>query len=285
VFGNWIRQTTTTTGTGPLTLSPVSGYPTFANEFAAGERFQYQVLDDATAAPIESGMGYLSGGALVRERIECTMVSGTFDNTTPTAVSLAAGTKRVICAVSAAGMMATAAGAYTISGGFRGYGDSISLIQGLSGNLALVASRAYATPFIAQSANEIDALVVRVTVAGSAGALIRGAIYSVGADGLPDVQLALSGTADAATTGQRFLSFTAFRPPARFFGCLIATNGPAVYSTAGGINSNPLGFNASQEASGYLFLAGSGTTFPSSWSGASADVLGGAKPFLGVRCI
>jgi hypothetical protein len=286
VFGNAIEETTTTTGQNPLDLTAVSGRVRFSQKFPANVRFGYGIKDQATDAFIECGMGYLNGsGQLVRERIENTLVAGTFDETTPAAVSLSAGTKVVICTGTAASMMATAAGAHAISGGFRGYGDSISLIQGGSGNLALVASRAYATPFIAQSANEIDALVVRVTVAGSAGALIRGAIYSVGADGLPDVQLALSGTADAATTGQRFLSFTAFRPPARFFGCLIATNGPAVYSTAGGINSNPLGFNASQEASGYLFLAGSGTTFPSSWSGASADVLGGAKPFLGVRCI
>lgn len=285
MLGNWITQTTTTTGTGNLTLATVSGFPSFADNFAAGQRFQYQILDDATGAPIESGIGYLSGGALVRERIECTMVSGVFDNSTPTAVNLAAGTKRVICSASAASIAAQAAGAYVLSGGFRGYGDSISVQPGSTSNLLMVASRAYATPFIAQSAQEIDALVVRVTVAGSSGSLIRGAIYSIGADGLPDVQLALSGTVAGDTTGQKFLTFTAFRPPQRFFGCLIATNQPSIYATSGGLSSNPLGFFSSQEAAAYLFLAASGTTFPASWSGADADVLGGLKPFLGVRCI
>jgi hypothetical protein len=285
MFGNWIRQTTTTATNGNLTLATVTGYPAFSDEFATGERFQYQILDDTTGAPIEAGIGSLSGGQLVRERIECTYVSGVFDNTTPSAVTLPAGTKRVICAASASSSQSAAAGAYGLSGGFQGYGDSISVQPGTTSNLGLINSRAYATPFIAQSAQEIDALVVRVTAPGSAGSLIRGAIYSIGANGLPDVQLALSGTVDGAVAGQKFLSFTAFRPPPRFFGCLISTNAPSVYATSSGLNSSPMGFFASQEAAAYLFLAGSGTTFPSSWAGANADVLGGLKPFLGVRCV
>jgi hypothetical protein len=285
MLGNWIRQTTTTTGTGALTLSTVSGYSAFSDQFAAGQRFQYQILDDSTGAPIEAGVGYLSSGTLVRERIECTIVSGTFDYSTPSAVSLAAGTKRVICAASMASVMGQTAGAYSLSGGFQGYGDSISVQPGSTSNLGLTGSRAYATPFIAQSAQEIDALVVRITIAGTSGGLIKGAIYSIGANGLPDVKLAESATAAADTTGQKFLSFTAFRPPQRFYGCLISTNVPSVYATASGLSSNPMGFLSSQEAAAYLYLAASGTTFPSSWSGASADVLGGLKPFLGVRCI
>lgn len=284
MFGNWITQTTTTTGTGNLTLSTVSGYPAFSDEFAAGERFQYQILDDSTGAPIESGVGYLSGGALVRERIEATMVSGVYDNSTPTAVSLAAGTKRVICAVSASSAFAAAPGAALVSGGFRGYGDAITVAPSTT-NVSIPNQRAIAIPFRAESAQEIDAVVARVTIVGTSGALVRGAIYSVGADGLPDVQLAVSGTVAADTTGQKFLTFTAFRPPQRFFAAIIATNAPSFHGSNGGVHSNPLGMNASQEAVGYLFLAGTGTTFPASWVSASQEVITGVKPILGVRCI
>lgn len=286
MHGNAIEETTATTGTIPLVLTAVSGRVRFSQKFATNVRFAYGIKDQATDAFIECGMGYLNGsGELVRERIEGTLVSGTYDETTPAAVSLPAGTKIVVCAMSASSSQSTAAGAYELSGGFRGYGDCISVQPGTTSNLGLINQRAYATPFIAQSANEIDALVVRVTAAGTSGSLIRGAIYSIGSNGLPGVQLALSGTVAGDTTGQKFLTFTAFRPPPRFFGCLISTNAPSVYATSGGLNSNPMGFFASQEAAAYLFLAGSGTTFPSSWAGASADVLGGLKPFLGVRCI
>jgi hypothetical protein len=285
MFGNWIRQTTTTTGTGPLTLSPVSGYPTFADEFAAGERFQYQVLDDATAAPIESGMGYLSGGALVRERIECTMVSGTFDNTTPAAVSLAAGTKRVICAVSAASTQSVAAGAFGTSSAVKGYGDG-NLIFGSGGGYVTAGGRGFAMPFSAQAANEIDAVLVRVTTAGPGGTLMRGAIYSIGADGLPDVQLALSGTEDGATTGLKSLTFTAFRPPQRFFVAVITSSSLTVYGTPSGVNGGHLGFfNTNLETVGIVSKDGSGTTFPSSWASPFTDVVFAWRPVLGVRCV
>jgi hypothetical protein len=284
MLGNWIKQTTTTTGTGALTLSTVSGYAAFSDQFASGQRFQYQILDAATGAPIESGVGYLSGGTLVRERIEATIVSGTFDNSTPSAVSLASGTKTVICGLSMSSALSTVPGTFAPSGGFRGYGDAVTA-QGGGGNIALVNQRAIALPFWAVSNQEIDALVVRVTAAGTSGSLIRGAIYSVGADGLPDVKLAESGTADGTTTGQKFLTFTAFRPPQRFFGAVISTNAPSVYGGDNGVATSPLGYTSSQEAIGYVFKAGSGANFPSDWSSPSQDVYYARKPVLAVRCI
>lgn len=285
MFGNWIVQTTTTTGAGNLTLSAVSGYAAFSGQFADGQRLQYQILDDATGLPIESGVGYLSSGALVRERIECTLVSGTFDNSTPSAVDLPSGTKRVICAPSASSVMGAAApGTFSPSGGFKGYGDCV-MSQGTGGNFTLIDQRAIAVPFWAVSVQKINAVVVRVTAAGAAGSLIRGAIYSAGSDGLPGVKLAESGTADGTTTGQKFLSFTAFRPPQRFFAAVISTNAPSVYGGDNGVATSPLGFTSSQEAIGYLFKAGSGADFPADWSSPSQDVYYARKPVIAVRCV
>lgn len=282
MLANWIRQTTTTTGTGDLTLSTVSGYPAFSDNFASGERFQYQILDDSTGAPIESGVGYLSAGALVRERIECTMVSGTFDRSTPSAVSLASGTKRVICAPSAASVMGQAAGTY--AGSSKGYGGG-GIVFGSGGGYGLSGGTAAAMPFTAQSAEELDAVLCRVTSAGGAGTLLRGAIYSVGEDGLPDVQLALSGTTAADSTGVKALTFTAFRPPQRFFVAVISDGGPTLYATPSGTNDLPLGFNSSLEPYGIVTKAGSGTTFPASWASPSLDVVFAWRPILGVRCV
>jgi hypothetical protein len=282
MLGNWIQQTTTTTGTGNLTLSTVSGYPAFSTQFSSGQRFQYQILDDTNGQPIESGIGYLSAGALVRERIECTMVSGTFDNTTPTAVSLAAGTKRVICAMAAASFLSPATGAVT-SATHKGYGDGTQVF-GSGGSATLTAGSAYAKQFEHLAANEIDAVIVRITVAAVAGRLIRGAIYSIGADGLPDVKLAESGTVAADSTGVKLLTFTAFRPPQRFYAAYISDGAPQLYSTPSGVSGTALGFNSSVEPYDQLVKAGSGTTFPTSWASPTFIVNFTQRAIMGIRC-
>lgn len=108
MIASWVRETTTTTGTGSLTISGVAGYPRFVDVFPAGSvntdlngsLFPYAILDDATGAPIELGSGVLtnSGNTLVRERVIWTYSGGTFTKVSPSAVSLPAGTKRVVCA-------------------------------------------------------------------------------------------------------------------------------------------------------------------------------------------
>jgi hypothetical protein len=141
-------------------------------------------------------------------------------------------------------------------------------------------------PFVAQAANEIDAVFVRVTTAGSAGSLIRAAIYSIGSDGLPDVQLAQSGTAASDTTGLKTLTFTAFRPPQRYFVAVIASTSLSVYGTPSGTNGTHLGFlNSNLEPVGIVSKDGSGTTFPASWLSPSFDAVFAWRPVLGVRCV
>src|SRR4051812_15492834 len=102
-LGNWIRQTTTTTGTGNLTLSTASGWAPFSSQFSTGadgvgDNFYYVVLDDSTGAPYEAGIGRMSDATtLVRVRILASMPSGTY-SAANSAMTLAAGTKRVVCA-------------------------------------------------------------------------------------------------------------------------------------------------------------------------------------------
>lgn len=97
MLGFGIKESTTTTGTGSLTLAEVSGYPQFQDRYSATtlERFPYTITDDA-GLPIEMGIGYLSAAStLVREVIHVTW-SGTAYTQNTTAYSLAAGTKYVL---------------------------------------------------------------------------------------------------------------------------------------------------------------------------------------------
>lgn len=281
MLGNWIRQTTTTTGTGNLTLSTVSGYAAFSDYFAASTRFKYQILDDSTGAPIESGIGYLSGGALVREKIESTMVSGVLDISTPSAVTLGAGTKRVICGDTMSTVQRTAPGIWSAT--HKAYGDIGSFSAASS--VAMVADRAYAVPFAAGVDAEIDALIFRVTTAAAAGKVAKVAIWSYGADGLPGVSLAESSTIAVDSTGIKTATFTAFRPPSRFFACIVSDGAPTVQGWSIINGTDAMGTDSVLIPYSYIYHVGAAsTTFPTTWTpvGVLCNV---ARPQLMARCV
>jgi len=97
---NALKHETTTTGTGAITLTAVSGWPSYASAFgSSGTRMVDYIIQDATGAPLEGGVGELALSTLVltRVRVEWTWNGTTYDNTAPAAVSLASGTKQVIC--------------------------------------------------------------------------------------------------------------------------------------------------------------------------------------------
>jgi hypothetical protein len=68
-----VRQTSTSTGTGNISLVSVTGYRTFASEFSPGELIPY-VIEGRTGGGVydnqwEVGIGTLSGGVLVRSTV------------------------------------------------------------------------------------------------------------------------------------------------------------------------------------------------------------------------
>ena len=95
-----VKESTTTTGTGNLTIASVSGYPRISDvgfTHSNARRFPYSIVD-SDHKPIERGWGYLTTDAntLVRESVKTTYTGGTYDDISPTAVSLASGTKYVL---------------------------------------------------------------------------------------------------------------------------------------------------------------------------------------------
>lgn len=281
MLGNWIRQTTTTTGTGNLTLSTVSGYAAFSDYFASSHRFKYVILDDSTGAPIEAGMGYLSAGALVREVIESTMVSGVLDISTPAAVTLAAGTKRVICADTMSTVQRPAAGVWSAT--HKAYGDAGTI--GSAGTLALTGDRAYAVPFAAGVDAEIDALIFRVTSAAVAGKLAKVAVWSYGADGLPGVSLAESATIAVDATGIKTGTFTAFRPPSRFFACIVSDGAPTIQTFSTTVGTHVMGADSVLIPYSFIYHTGAtSTTFPATWTPVGV-LANAARPQLMARCV
>lgn len=241
---NWARGTTTTTGTGDLTLSSVSGYPTINDEVGQGQRFCYAILDDSTGAPLEAGIGYLSASTtMVREKVVRTYSGGTLTKNSPTALSLASGTKRVIVTGldrsimsplpyigSGAGYKAVSNGALVAAAiGTNGYND-----QDQSGRFNIF-------PWIHEYGGEIDAFIINCTTAGSAGQILRIGLYRIGSNGNPAGLIVESGSIDVASTGVKTSTFTAFvLPPGHYWIACLSTSSTAMYAGTTGTASSVL---------------------------------------------
>lgn len=229
MLGNWIRQTTTTTGTGNLTLAAASGYPTFADVIGTSRRVAYTILNDADGKPIEAGIGYMSDATtLVRERVTATLSGGVYDDTSPSAVSLAAGTYRVICSGTADAIQQSAkdvnrntqvSAQKLISSGH------VSIHTASSTGYAAVANRLVFMPFKLEVSAEVDALAVRVGT-GVAATNVRLGLYDIGSDGQPNALLRETSALASATSGADVIgTVTPIRLQPGWYFLAIATDG------------------------------------------------------------
>ena len=202
-----VKETSTTTGTGNLTLAGVTGFPRCNDAFpyTAGRRFEYAILDDTTGAPIENGIGYLTTDAntLVREKVLATFASSTYTSIAASAVALPAGTKRVIITK---GMATAHIGSYNIDSGSTtstprrvAFDSSISLSTASSTSVSIVANKLYLVPFRLGSALECSGMQIRVG-SGVAASNVRLGLYAVGSNGYPSVVLGETAALASATS-------------------------------------------------------------------------------------
>lgn len=90
-----VKETSTTTGTGSLTLAgAATQFVAFSSRFAVNDVFEYAIVGQS-GSEWEVGVGYLSGAStLVRDRV-------TASSNSDALVSLSAGTKDVFVTISA----------------------------------------------------------------------------------------------------------------------------------------------------------------------------------------
>lgn len=94
MLANWIRETTTTTGTGAITLGGApAGYITFATRFANGSSVQYTIIDGNNR---ECGIGTYNAGVLTRTTKLEKLDGGTYSANPGTGISLS-GSAVVMC--------------------------------------------------------------------------------------------------------------------------------------------------------------------------------------------
>lgn len=86
MIANWVRQLTTTTGTGAITLGTTpAGYVPFSARFANGTEVQYAILDGSNR---EVGIGTYSSGVLTRTTKLEKLDGGTWSANPGTGISL-----------------------------------------------------------------------------------------------------------------------------------------------------------------------------------------------------
>lgn len=217
MFANGIKQTTTTTGTGNLTLSSVSGFPTFASKFSTGtngDPFHYAIIRDSDGVGMEWGIGHLSSSTvLVRDKILATWDgTSTYSDQAPTALSLAAGTYRVICVDNAAARPIAANAVDTTLSGATKYLLGAQIVANPGANVAFANGTCQLVPFRLDQVATVSGVSVKVNTLASTGTTknMRGAIYAVDKDGHPGNLIAESSAGvSTATTGVKGLTFAA----------------------------------------------------------------------------
>lgn len=190
MLDNNIQESTTTTGTGDITLGGASeNGRTFTSRFNTNERFNYFV-DDGSGS-WESGIGYLSGTTtLVRET--------PLDGSAATPISFAAGTKQVFVANSSQLLQPC----IPVNNRPSDISASAHFTYQQLSTQNLSADTQYFAPFLFNNMRTPTYLATDILTAGGTGAnKFRIGIYTISPDGHASSLIFESADLDPSTTG------------------------------------------------------------------------------------
>lgn len=210
MIANRVQETTTSTGTGNLTLAgAVANHQTINTGIGTNVRFPYFVIDDTNNA-WEHGIGYLSDATtLVRE----TFIESTNSNA---AVNFAAGTKQVFVGGSALSNNAISTGYSALSSQLKYQAPAnhvrVNASRQLSAGRTIWSAVFYSRPSV------INQLAIDIATAnGTASNKIHIGLYDITAAGEPGNRICSVVDLDPSTTGVKSGSVTAQMLPAGWY--------------------------------------------------------------------
>lgn len=188
MLANGAKETTTTTGTGTVTLSAVTGFPRFSDILGVGTLVDYAIRSGDSW---EWGVGTLgASNTLARSLISAKYESGTYSKNPASGVSLS-GTSEVFCTAHSA-TIAPAAPAMPQRGSLIRHVYSGAAEYRMRATGAAGVSTLYLVPYYIGM--RCLATKIGVSAAASvAGATCRAGLYSMGSDGAPGTLLFESG--------------------------------------------------------------------------------------------
>lgn len=265
---NGVYETTTTGGTGTVTLSAVTGRPRFADA-GVGALVPYAIKDGTNW---EWGIGKVgASNTLARTKITATLVAGTYDNTSPTAITLSGSAADVY--------LAPISGAHPVSlrrlatdNGRKGlYSPHIATAP--SGTLALAADRLYLFPFRLDDDFALNGAFIDMNTAGAASTKARIGIYRMDENGQPVEVLAETGDIDtsvaAAVLSGAWSDLNL--PPDWYFIGLVCSGTPTIvaYPSSAAVQQTPLGIDGA--AGSVLPIIGYYKTISAGWTSLPAS--------------
>lgn len=249
------KETTTTTGTGNLTLAgAATNFLALSAEFELEHPIQYTIIDD-TNNVWEVGIGYLSASTtLVRD-----IVLDNSSNTT-SALNLSAGTKTVVVSPVPSGIFPGWTTLYSATKRIipRQFVNSSVTFTAGTDELCLYPVE---VPFY----GSCDALqcIVNTAVASTKA---RIGLYRKNSSGGPGVILAQTGDLDTTTTGLKTGTITAFklRPGEYFLG--IVANGAVGFAGAGTGGISPTSMGGYSDSADGVIVASARSALGSGWT-------------------
>ena len=210
MLANWVKQGTSTVGTGAITLdgTPPAGYVAFKDVFADGQSVYY-VIDDGNNR--EVGYGTLAAGVnwtLSRDLIYETLEGGIYTRFPASGINLS-GSASVTIDASAQTLIASPllnrAAAATSRADVRV--THLWASRNNASTLTLSANTLYAWPCFIATPGKVNAFVARVNAAATSGTKFRCGLYCVGT-GWRQVGRLLAESPDfsSATTGTQVAS-------------------------------------------------------------------------------
>ena len=179
MLANWVRQSTSTTGTGDIVLdgAPDAGFIAFSTAFRDGQSVNY-IIEDGNNR--EEGIGVLTAGTnwtLVRSSITATLENGTYTENPVSGITLSGN--------AIVGIVSSARNTFPfikkVSGGVNGAGDGYRFsahLQGRSASTSTTIDRVEYIPFVAEDNFTISGLGIEISVAGSTNSVGQMGVYS-----------------------------------------------------------------------------------------------------------
>ena len=273
MLANWVRQSTSTVGTGDIVLdgAPDSGFIAFSTAFRDGEAVEYTIEDGANK---EIGQGVLTSGVnwtLTRSIIFEKLEGGVFSRKPSTALSLS-GSAVISVSASQLSMFATPYTHTAADGLFSGNAFGSSHMTGVTVR-AFSADRIYLAPYLALAKIRANGINIRVATASTVGTKFRCGVYQMLVNAKPGELLAQTGDIDSTITGNisaTFLSGSLWLTPGWYYLGYLTDSDVSISSyTFNGHLITPLGsrYTGEKYTGLYTGVASGWTSLPQNFSG------------------
>lgn len=192
-----IKESTSTAGSGAVTLSAVAGFVRVSDAFGVGDLVGYCLISGN--GDKEWGIGKAgAGNTLSRDFISATLVGSVFDDTSPAAISLTGTSTLIVTEHNSSPSLSEPQ--VQVPFATQYFSPFVASNNG-GGSLTLTASRLYAIPFVARSYSKLTGigLVVTTLSAGTAWVGVAESVREAG--GYRPGRLLGQGSVDVGSTG------------------------------------------------------------------------------------